>query len=110
MTAEYRARLHELYFGETSAAVRFQSWLLLFDIVLIGFFAAAPFIERDATFFLIDYFIATVLAIDLGLRAYAFGNIRLWATSKTSRFPARLKSDSRMLNHRGDLHHGPAGI
>ena len=32
------------------------------------------------------------------------------ATSKNSLFPARSKSDSRMLTQRGVLHHGPAGI
>ena len=34
----------------------------------------------------------------------------LKATSKNSLFPARSKSDSRMLTQRGVLHHGPAGI
>ena len=35
---------------------------------------------------------------------------KLKATSKNSLFPARSKSDSRMLTQRGVLHHGPAGI
>ena len=71
-------RLHELYFGATGSALRFQSWLLLLDVALIGFFVAAPFIERDAIFFLIDYAIAAVLALDLALRAFACDNLRRW--------------------------------
>lgn len=71
-------QLRELYFGGSGAALRFQSWMLLLDVVLIAFFIVAPFIERDAVFFILDYSIAAILAIDLGLRAFAFGNVRQW--------------------------------
>ncbi len=73
-----QARLHELYFGGSGRALRFQSWMLLLDLALIAFFILAPFIERDVAFFIIDYAIAALLAVDLGLRAYAFGSVRLW--------------------------------
>ncbi len=58
--------------------MRFQSRMLLFDVVLIAFFIVAPFIERDITFFILDYAIAALLAIDLALRAWAFGDVRRW--------------------------------
>jgi len=70
--------LHELYFGGSASALRFQSWMLLLDFALIAFFIVAPFIERDTVFYLVDYAIAAVLAIDLGLRSIAFGNLRRW--------------------------------
>lgn len=78
MSEGIQARLHDLYFGGSGNALRFQSWMLLLDLALIAFFILAPFIERDVAFFIIDYAIAAVLAVDLGLRAYAFGNVRLW--------------------------------
>ena len=78
MSKGIQEHLHELYFGGSRAALRFQSWMLLLDLALIAFFILAPFIERDVAFFIIDYAIAAVLAIDLSLRAYAFGNVRLW--------------------------------
>ncbi len=78
MTSERQKCLHELYFGDSGSALRFQSWMLLLDVVLIAFFIVAPFIERDTAFFVFDYAIAAILAIDLGLRAYAFGDVRRW--------------------------------
>ena len=73
-----RAFFRELYFGSTAKALRFQSWMLLLDVALIAFFIIAPFIQRNALFFVMDYAIASILAIDLGLRAYAFGHLRRW--------------------------------
>ena len=52
--------------------------MLLLDVTLIAFFIVAPFIERDAVFFILDYAFAAILAIDLGLRAFAFGDVRRW--------------------------------
>lgn len=78
MAIGLRPRLNEYYFGASASALRFQSWMLLLDVALIAFFIVAPFIERDAVFFVIDYAIAAVLAIDLGLRAIAFGDVRAW--------------------------------
>lgn len=75
---DVQSRLHELYFGQSRSALQFQSWLLLLDVALIGFFVVAPFIERDFTFFALDYAIAAVLATDLCLRAYAFGSLARW--------------------------------
>jgi voltage-gated potassium channel len=73
-----RKALHELYFGRTRAAIRFQSVWLVFDLVLIAFFMVAPFIERGPLFLVVDYCIAAVLALDLAARAWAYGNFRRW--------------------------------
>jgi len=76
--ARARARLHELYHGRTTAAVRFQSAWLIFDVLLIGFFVVAPFLERGGAYLIFDYAIAFVLAVDLAARAWSYGNIRAW--------------------------------
>jgi voltage-gated potassium channel len=68
----------ELYFGETTRAIRFQSWMLWLDIVLIGFFAVSPFIEKGPVFLIIDFSIAALLAADLALRAWGYGSFRAW--------------------------------
>lgn len=73
-----RARLHELYHGRTPSAVRFQSAWLVFDILLIGFFAVSPFLERGSAYFAFDYAIAFVLGADLAARAWSYGDIRGW--------------------------------
>lgn len=78
MSETLRKRLHDLYFGDSSAGLRFQSAMLLIDLVLIAFFIVAPFIERNAIFFVFDYAIAAIVAADLALRAVAFGDIRRW--------------------------------
>lgn len=73
-----RRTLRELYFRATPRAIRFQAWLLVFDVVLIAFFMVSPFLERTPRFLIVDYCIAAVLALDLGARAWAFGDLRRW--------------------------------
>lgn len=74
-----RRRLHELYFGASPRAVRFQAVMLVLDLVLIVFFIMSPFLERGTTFLLIDYCIAAVLALDLAARGWSYGDLRRWA-------------------------------
>jgi len=78
MSETLRNRLHDLYFGDSKTGLRFQSGMLLLDVALIAFFIFAPFIERNTIFFVIDYAIAAIVAVDLVLRAVAFGDIRRW--------------------------------
>jgi len=73
-----QSRLNELYFGDSSRAVRFQAAWFVFDILLIAFFVASPFLKHDAAYLALDYLIAIVLALDLFARAWAFGNLRAW--------------------------------
>lgn len=73
-----RRTLRNLYFGESRYALRFQAIWLVFDALLIASFLASPFIERGATFLVVDYVIAVVLALDLAARAWAFGDFGKW--------------------------------
>jgi voltage-gated potassium channel len=73
-----QALLHHLYFGHSPASIRFQSWMLILDVVIISFFMVSPFLERSRTFLAVDYAIALVLAVDLVARAWAFGDLRRW--------------------------------
>lgn len=70
--------LRRLYFGQSAQSIRFQSWLLLFDFLVISFFVISPFIEHGAGFLAVDYAIAVFLAIDLAARAWAYGDFRRW--------------------------------
>ena len=75
-TARLRARLHALYHGGTPAAVRFRTAWLVLDLIIIAFFIAAPVLEGRGIFLVIDYAIACIVALDLGARALAWGNMR----------------------------------
>ena len=66
-----RRALHTLYHGSTPPAVRFRTAWVVIDLLIIGFFIAAPLI-RETTFFLtVDYALAALLAVDLAARALA---------------------------------------
>jgi voltage-gated potassium channel len=71
-------RLRELYHGESRTAVRFQATWLIFDALLIAFFMVSPFLERGPAFLVLDYAIAVVLALDLIVRAWAYGSFLKW--------------------------------
>ena len=74
-----RARLRALYHGSSVTAVRFRLAVLTVDLIIVGFFIAAPLL-RDAgpVFYVIDYVIAAILAADLAARAYAYSDIKDW--------------------------------
>ncbi|HEX8570611.1 MAG TPA: ion channel [Caulobacteraceae bacterium] len=74
--ATLRTRLHALYHGTTPGAVRFRTAWLFLDIVIIAFFVAAPLLRGRGVFLVIDYAIAAIVALDLGARALAWGNMR----------------------------------
>jgi voltage-gated potassium channel len=73
-----RTLIRDLYFGGSPRALRFRSRLLIFDLVLIAFFIDSPFLARTPLVLTIDYVIAAILALDLALRAWAYGNIGRW--------------------------------
>jgi voltage-gated potassium channel len=52
--------------------------VLSVDTVLVGFFIAAPFLERGRVFYVLDYSAAALLALDLAARGWAFGDLRRW--------------------------------
>ncbi len=66
-----RRVLHTLYHGGTPTAVRFRTAWVVLDLLIIGFFIAAPLIRETAFFLAVDYALAAVLAVDLGARALA---------------------------------------
>ncbi|MET0273824.1 MAG: ion channel [Phenylobacterium sp.] len=73
-----RARLQELYHGQSPQAVRFRLRVIALDFVLIGFFIAAPFLREYPVFLAIDYAVAFVLAADMAGRALAYPRFKDW--------------------------------
>ena len=74
-----RARLRYLYHGSQPPAVRFRLTVIAVDLIIIGFFLAAPILKNMGwAFYALDYLIATVLALDLAARAYAYADIKDW--------------------------------
>ena len=78
MALPNRAQLRELYFGEGRYALRFQALWIIFDLGVIAFFIAAPFVPHNAIFYAVDYLIAALLAADMVLRAWTYGDIKTW--------------------------------
>ena len=72
-----RARLRALYHGSSRTAVRFRLAVLTVDLAIVAFFLAAPLL-KDAgwTFYVLDYVVAAILAIDIAARALAFSDIK----------------------------------
>lgn len=78
-TLRLRARLRALYHGSSPVAVRFRLAVLVIDLIIIGFFIAAPLLRGEGLiFYIIDYVIAALLLTDLAARAAAYSNIRAW--------------------------------
>jgi len=74
-----RARLRALYHGGSPVAVRFRLAVLMIDLIIVGFFIAAPFLRGDKiVFYVIDYIIAALLAADLAARAWCYSDIKDW--------------------------------
>jgi len=80
-----RARLRYLYHGSRPPAVRFRLAVIVIDFAIIGFFLAAPILhEAGVVFYVIDYLVAAVLALDLAARAYAHTDIKAWLKKPTT--------------------------
>ncbi len=75
-----KAALTELYHGQSPRAVRFRLSVLVIDVILIGFFVAAPFLREYPAYLIIDYAVAAVLVVDIAARAIAAPSLRSWAT------------------------------
>ena len=72
-----RVRLRELYTARTPEAVRFRLWVITIDVLLIGFFIAAPFLRDYYPVYLaVDYAVALVLALDITARGLADSSVR----------------------------------
>ena len=74
-----RARLRALYHGSSRVAVRFRLGVLVIDLLIVAFFIAAPLLkEGGLVFYIIDYVIAALLALDLAARAYCHSDLKDW--------------------------------
>ncbi|WAC59992.1 potassium channel family protein [Brevundimonas sp. SL130] len=74
-----RARLRYLYHGGQPAAVKFRLTVIVIDFAIIAFFLAAPILKNMGwAFYVLDYLIAALLALDLAARAYAYSDIKDW--------------------------------
>jgi voltage-gated potassium channel len=73
-----RVRLRELYHGHSRDAVRFRYRVIVLDLLLIGFFIAAPFFRGNIYFVAADYMVAFILALDIGARALAYRSLKAW--------------------------------
>jgi voltage-gated potassium channel len=73
-----RIRLRDLYHGTSRSAVRFRLGVIVLDLILIGFFVAAPFIRERPVYLIVDYGIAAIVAIDLIARALATPDLKRW--------------------------------
>ena len=76
--ARLRNQLRVLYHGQSPAALRFQSAVLLVDLAIIGFFIATPLLRDAKSFLWIDLSIAALLALDLTARALATTHVLRW--------------------------------
>ena len=80
-----RSRLRYLYHGSQPPAVRFRLAVIVIDFAIIGFFLVAPILhEAGLVFYVIDYLVAAVLALDLAARAYAHTDLRDWLKKPAS--------------------------
>ncbi|MEW5686975.1 MAG: ion channel [Pseudomonadota bacterium] len=75
-----RARLRALYHGKSPGAVRFRLWVIVIDILSIGFFIAAPFLRDYPAYLYIDYAVALVLALEITARALSYRSLKAWIT------------------------------
>ncbi len=59
--------------------MRFRLTVIVIDLILVGFFMAAPLLkEAGRAYYIVDYAIAAVLAADLAGRALAYTDIKDW--------------------------------
>ncbi|MET0259055.1 MAG: ion channel [Methylobacterium sp.] len=75
----FRQRLDFLYHADHPAALRFQGWAAVVDLVIIGFFAFSPVIADRPYFLWVDYGVAAILGADLLARSIAAPSLRAWA-------------------------------
>lgn len=77
-TRAVQSALRNVYFGDGRRAPAIAVAALGVDVLVIGFFIISPFLEDRPFFLFVDYAIAAVLALDLGLRAWAYGRFSAW--------------------------------
>ena len=74
----FKARVYQLYFGDSKAALRFRLGLLAFDVLTMLFFIVSSMMEPNNVIYVIDYCIAAVLTLDFWARAVLEKNSKHW--------------------------------
>lgn len=82
--ASLRLTLRRLYHGKSPAARRFQLSVIVIDLAIIAFFILSPLLPKGPVFYVIDFSVAALLAIDLGARALASHNAWHWLRQPTT--------------------------
>lgn len=80
---EVRTKLRILYHGNSRAAQRFQSTVVIIDLLTIAFFIATPILRETASFLWIDYAVAALLAADIVARGLAARQVPRWLLQPT---------------------------
>jgi voltage-gated potassium channel len=76
-TTPLRSRLRDLYFGASKDALRFQAFLVLVDLLVVGFFIVSQFFrDQPVLFYVLDAVVAAFLAMDLAAKWYALGSFK----------------------------------
>jgi voltage-gated potassium channel len=73
-----RAHLRHAYHGTGPGSVRFRFAVIGVDVLIIAFFIASPMTHENPAYLPIDYALASLLALDIGARALAWGSFRSW--------------------------------
>lgn len=74
-----RARLRYLYHGSSLLSVRFRLTVIVVDFAIIAFFLATPLLKSAGfVFYVLDYIVAAILALDMAARAYAHTDLKDW--------------------------------
>lgn len=82
--AGFRQTLRRLYHGRSRAARRFQLSVIVIDVAIIAFFILSPLLPKGPVFYWIDYSVALLLLVDLGARALASHNAKVWLRQPTT--------------------------
>jgi voltage-gated potassium channel len=83
-TSRLRLKLRQLYHGKSAQALRFQSMVLIVDLVIIAFFIATPTLRDRQYFIWVDYAVAAVLLIDMIARGLAAREPLRWIRQPTT--------------------------
>jgi voltage-gated potassium channel len=73
--ARLRDVLRKVYHGSGPASFRFRLATVVIDIAIIAFFIATPLLQETRSFLWLDYFVAAIVAADMGARLLASTNM-----------------------------------
>lgn len=80
----FRSRLRLLYYGHSPGAERFQFALLVVDLAIIAFFIATPLLRGKPAFYIVDFAVLVLVAVDLVARGLANNEPLRWLRQPTT--------------------------